>query len=76
MPITLGEPPATLGVVPFLIGWVCYQLYRRGEGIMRSMGRAAAALCIVALAMAPWLIRNFETFHKPVFLRDGLWLEI
>ncbi len=65
--------PATLGILPFIMGWICYRLYLRRE---RWLGPAAAAISVLALCIAPWLIRNYETFHKPVFLRDGFWLEI
>ena len=34
----------------------------------------AGALALV-VTVAPWLIRNFQTFHKPIFFKDGFWLE-
>jgi hypothetical protein len=65
--------PTTLGVLPLLMGWVGYRLQRNGD---KWLAPAATSLGIVVLAITPWLVRNYEVFHKPVFLRDGFWLEV
>lgn len=65
--------PTTLGVLPFLLGWACYKSNRNGNAWLAP---AAASALVVVLAVTPWLVRNYEAFHKPVFLRDGFWLEI
>lgn len=34
--------------------------------------------CVVLMGAAvcsPWMIRNWRVFHRPIFLRDGFWLE-
>jgi hypothetical protein len=65
--------PATLGILPILIGWTCYRLHQRRQ---RWFAPAVTACAVVVLAVTPWMVRNYEVFHKPVFLRDGLWLEV
>lgn len=60
--------PVVLGTLPFLAGWVCYRLHR-GKRNWRIPAVTAAFAVIIALA--PWLIRNYRTFHQPVFLKDG-----
>lgn len=65
--------PTTLGILPFLLGWACYELHKRGQ---RWLAPAAASALLVVLVVTPWLVRNYEAFHKPVFIRDGFWLEL
>jgi hypothetical protein len=39
--------------------------------------KAAAAGTLAVLAtIAPWLLRNRLTFHRPVFLQDNFWMEV
>ncbi len=52
--------PASVAVVFFLRGW-------------RYTLRTCA---IAALVVLPWLIRNFEALHAPVFVRDNYPLEL
>lgn len=64
---TLIDPMALAGL-PFLGGWACHRLYqRRRNWIVPALTAAAVAFVTVA----PWLIRNYRVFHRPVFLRDG-----
>jgi 4-amino-4-deoxy-L-arabinose transferase-like glycosyltransferase len=61
--------PVVLGTLPFLVGWVCYRLHRQGK----NWGLPAlTAVLVVAATLTPWLVRNYRTFHQPVFLKDGL----
>ena len=65
--------PVVLGILPFLGGWVCYRLARLG----RRWGRAAMAGALaLIITIAPWLVRNYRTFHRPVFLKDNFWMEV
>jgi 4-amino-4-deoxy-L-arabinose transferase-like glycosyltransferase len=61
--------PVILGTLPFLGGWVCYRRHRQRRSWVLP---AAAAMFVILVTLAPWLIRNYRTFHRPVFLKDGL----
>ena len=65
--------PSTLSFLPFSGGWLAYQLYRRGK---RFMLPAFAGAILFWMTMMPWLVRNYEVFHKPVFVRDNVGVEI
>ena len=65
--------PVVLAVLPFLGGWVCYRLRRNGRKWMLPAATAAFALFAT---VAPWLMRNYEVFHQPVFLKDNFWMEV
>jgi len=71
--LTTLTTPVVLAVLPFLIGWACYRLRQRARNWSVPAGTAALALFAT---IAPWLIRNYQTFHRPVFLKDNFWMEI
>lgn len=71
--LTTLTTPVVLGVLPFMIGWVCYRFQQRARDWSVPAGTAVLALLAT---IAPWLIRNYQTFHKPVFLKDNFWMEI
>jgi 4-amino-4-deoxy-L-arabinose transferase-like glycosyltransferase len=60
--------PVTLAVVPFLAALSCFRLRRPVAG--------AVAVVTIALAMSPWIVRNYLTFHKFIPVRDGFGLEL
>jgi 4-amino-4-deoxy-L-arabinose transferase-like glycosyltransferase len=62
-----------LAVLPFLAAWALYPLWRNRQGWLKS-----AALMVFGLfiALLPWQVRNYRTFHKPIPLRDNFWLEV
>jgi 4-amino-4-deoxy-L-arabinose transferase-like glycosyltransferase len=61
--------PVILGTLPFLGGWVCWRLQRQKRNW--SIPAASAGLTLF-LVLAPWMIHNYQTFHRPVFLKDTL----
>jgi len=65
--------PVVLAVLPFLGGWVCYRLHRN-----RRNWRLPALTAVFALlvTVAPWMVRNYQVFHQPVFLKDNFWMEL
>lgn len=65
--------PVVLAVVPFLSAWVCYRLHRHGKA-----WKAPALTLVFALlaTLAPWMIRNYDVFQRPVFLKDNFWMEV
>ena len=65
--------PSTLSFLPFAGCWLAYQLYRRGK---RFVLPALVAAVLFWMTMMPWLVRNYEVFHKPVFVRDNVGVEI
>lgn len=71
--LTALTTPVVLGVLPFMTGWVCYRLRQRGRNWSVPLGIAVLALLA---SIAPWLVRNYRTFHRPVFLKDNFWMEI
>ena len=60
-----------LSLFPFLAGWALYPLWRN-----RQRWRKAAALAALGLVIAllPWAVRNYRTFHRLIPLRDNFWL--
>lgn len=50
---------------------VCLRVVSR-----RSWRQLSFLLMVPVLVVLPWLARNYRVFHKPVFLRDNLGLEL
>jgi len=63
--------PAILAIVPAL---ATFPLWRKA-----SLRHALARLCLAAgitfAIITPWLLRNHEVFHRPVFIRSNFWFE-
>jgi 4-amino-4-deoxy-L-arabinose transferase-like glycosyltransferase len=66
---------STLALFPFLTGWALYPFWRTKGS--RQQWIAATLLVVFGLAIAvlPWQVRNYRTFHTPITLRDNFWLE-
>jgi len=60
--------PIILALAPAFLAW---RLWHRER--WRNLGLAAAA---AALCVAPWLVRNYMVFHRPVFIRDNFGIEL
>lgn len=62
-----------LSLFPFLAAWALYPVWRH-----RSRWFATAALVVLGIGVAvlPWQVRNYRTFHQPIPLRDNFWLEV
>ena len=65
--------PSALSFLPFSGGWLAYQLRRRGKSFLVP---ALLSGVIFWMTLMPWLVRNYEVFHKPVFVRDNVGVEI
>ena len=65
--------PSCLSFLPFSGGWLAYQLIRRRK---RFLLPAVVGALMFWMTMLPWLARNYEVFHKPVFVRDNVGVEI
>lgn len=72
--------PSTLTLCPALAAWAIYPLRRisRTSSVPRNrrLWLSPALLVTVGLVLAllPWQVRNYRTFHTPVPLRDAFWL--
>jgi hypothetical protein len=65
--------PVVMSVAPFLGAWAWYRLYKSDR---RWLAPGVGAVLAVALVVAPWFIRNYETFHKVIPFRSCLGLEV
>jgi len=65
--------PVLLGPLPFLAVWLIAR--RRKAGLRWIFPMLVSALVCLTL-VAPWTIRNYNTFHRLVPVRDGFWLEV
>ena len=65
--------PTMLAFLPFCGLWIWRQRYRHG---MASFGGIALSSAVFFLVLTPWLIRNYEVFHRFVFLRDDFGLQV
>lgn len=65
--------PAALALLPFAGLWLAYSLYRRGRGFLLP---AIIGSVMFWLTLMPWLARNYEVFHRVVFIRDNFGVEL
>jgi 4-amino-4-deoxy-L-arabinose transferase-like glycosyltransferase len=65
--------PVTRSILPLLGLWTIYQLYRRGRNWKTPVLASALAGLIV---LSPWLVRNYELFHRFIPVRSGFGLEL
>jgi 4-amino-4-deoxy-L-arabinose transferase-like glycosyltransferase len=65
--------PVVMSVAPVLGAWAWYRLYKSGR---RWLGPGVGAVLAVILVVAPWFVRNYETFHKVIPFRSCLGLEV
>ena len=65
--------PSTLSFLPFAGCWLAYQLIRRKKPFLLP---AIVGAVLFWMTMMPWLVRNYEVFHKPVFVRDNVGVEL
>ncbi len=65
--------PTMLSFLPFCGLWIWRQRYRRG---LPSMAGVAFSSLVFFLVLSPWLVRNYEAFHRFVFIRDDFGLQL
>jgi 4-amino-4-deoxy-L-arabinose transferase-like glycosyltransferase len=65
--------PVTLSVVPLLGLWTLYRRHR--QRLPWKLPMFAAAVAALAV-MSPWLIRNYDLFHRFIPVRSGFGLEL
>lgn len=65
--------PSCLSFLPFAGGWLAFQAIRRRKAWLTQ---AVLAAVVFWMTLLPWLVRNYEVFHKPVFVRDNVGVEV
>lgn len=65
--------PSLLSVLPFAGMWAVFQLARAKRAFLPHAALSALAFAAV---IAPWLWRNYQTCHQPVFLRTNFGVEL
>jgi 4-amino-4-deoxy-L-arabinose transferase-like glycosyltransferase len=65
--------PVLLSFLPASGLWAWYHRAKRGK---RSLGGVALASLIFLACIAPWLVRNYRTFGKFVFIRSNFGAEL
>jgi 4-amino-4-deoxy-L-arabinose transferase-like glycosyltransferase len=69
--LTALTNPSVLSLLPLFAGWACYRLHRRGQPwVIQS----TLAIVFLLLAVTPWFVRNYRTFHQFIPFRDAFWL--
>jgi 4-amino-4-deoxy-L-arabinose transferase-like glycosyltransferase len=65
--------PTMLAFLPFCGLWIWRQRYRGG---LPSLAGVALSSLVFFAVLSPWVIRNYEVFHRFVFLRDDFGLQL
>jgi hypothetical protein len=60
--------PVVLALAPAFAAWLLAE--------RRSWRYLCSATFVAAICVAPWLIRNYAVFRRPVFIRDNLGVEL
>jgi 4-amino-4-deoxy-L-arabinose transferase-like glycosyltransferase len=53
--------------------WICYHRFRQRRPFL---GGAATAAAVFAICITPWLVRNYQTFGKFIFIRSNFGAEL
>jgi len=70
----LGMTSATmLATLPPLGLWAVIGHWKRGR---RPLLQAGLAAMLFIVCLTPWTVRNYQTFHHFVPMRDNFWLEV
>ncbi|MFI5182876.1 MAG: ArnT family glycosyltransferase [Vicinamibacteria bacterium] len=64
--------PAALAFGPTSWAWACLRSWRPRSSFVAPLGAALVALSCVT----PWLVRNYEVFGEPVFIRGNFGAEL
>jgi len=65
--------PSMLSFLPFSGLWAWYQRRRSG---LRSLAGVALASLVFFLCLTPWLLRNYRTFGRFIFVRSDFGYEL
>jgi hypothetical protein len=65
--------PTMLAFLPFCGLWIWRQRFRQA---LPSLAGVALSSLVFFAVLSPWVIRNYEVFHRFVFLRDDFGLQL
>ena len=71
--ITALTNTSVLSFLPAAGLWAWYRRAKRGK---RSLAGAALASVVFVACLTPWIIRNYQTFGKIIFIRDNFGAEL
>jgi hypothetical protein len=71
--ITALSSTSLLSFLPAAGLWAWYRRARRGK---RSLAGVVLASAVFCACITPWLVRNYETFGKFIFIRDNFGAEL
>jgi hypothetical protein len=71
--VTALSSTSLLSFLPAAGFWAWYRRARRGK---RSVAGVVLASVVFFVCIAPWLVRNYETFGKFIFIRDNFGAEL
>lgn len=64
--------PTMLAFLPFCGLWIWWR--RKGNGLPSTAGVVLASLAFW-IVLTPWIVRNYEVFHRFIFIRDDFGLQ-
>jgi len=64
---------ATLSFLPFAAGWI---LWRRRREFASTLAKGIAAALIFIALVTPWIVRDYEVFHKFIPIRGNFGMEL
>ncbi len=59
--------------LPFSGCWLAYRLHHRGK---RFVVPVVFSALVFWTTLMPWLVRDYSVFHKPIFVRDALGMNL
>lgn len=65
--------PTMLAFLPFCGLWIWRQRFRQA---LPSLSGIALSSLVFFAVLSPWVVRNYEVFHRFVFLRDDFGLQL
>ncbi len=71
--LALMTNPTLISLLPFLLGWLLWQLRKRGQEWLKPAG---IALGVMVICCVPWTIRNYLVFDTFVPLRANLGVQL
>jgi 4-amino-4-deoxy-L-arabinose transferase-like glycosyltransferase len=65
--------PTMLTFMPLSLAWIWHKLRNRNTP---GFAGICATLLLCVVVITPWIVRNYAVFHRFIFIRDNLWMEL